>query len=137
MCFFILLKAKIKQKKQLMKAFVTHEKFEAAKKRRILNEKIKGENKILDFLKKNKYSDKEFHDEKIKEVAERLQMKKDFSFEIMKSFNLEFMISMISFLVQKTKQEKIDSFIEKTSRKKINRHLFAFFVIKINFPFFD
>ena len=117
-----------KQKKQIIKAFVMQEKLQSVRTRKIMNEKMKDENRIFDFLKKNKYSEKECNDGKVRLVAKRLEKKQNLIFEIMKNLNFELTIAMISFLVQKKKQNNVDDFIERRAKKIINKQCYSFFV---------
>ena len=112
----------------MIKAFMMQEKLQAVKARKLMNEKIKDENKILGYLKKNKYSDRECNDDKVRVVAKRIEKKQNFIFEIMMNFNFEIVIAMISFLVQKKNQQNLDDFIERRARTLINKKCYAFYV---------
>ena len=112
----------------MIKAFMMQEKLQAVKARKLMNEKIKDENKILGYLKKNKYSDRECNDDKVRVVAKRIEKKQNFIFEIMMNFNFEIVIAMISFLVQKKNQQNLDDFIERRASTLINKKCYAFYV---------
>ena len=107
---------------------ILNDRIEAAKRRRILNDKNNDENRILIYLKKNKCPENDYIDEKIKDVADTLKAKQNFIFDLMKILNFESLISMLNFLIQKKQQENLKQFILKRARKTINRNFYAIYV---------
>ena len=128
---FFMIKIQDNFKKNMIKELISKDKFEAVKRRRILNENAKNENRILVYLKKNKYSEEKYIDQKIKVVAESLKAKQVFIGELITICNVELLLNFIKGIIQRKHEENLMNFIVKKAQNTIYRRVYAFFVNKI------
>lgn len=115
-------------KNDLIKHILRKEKFEAAKKRRVFNEKISEESRILRYLKKNKNKENKYLDEKIRLVADSLTSKYNLIFKIVAIFNCNSVIDILNRIIESKNENNLQKFIVKRSEELIYRHIYNFYV---------